>query len=376
MKKIIGLGFAAIALCAFRFGTVDLGHDAAQQAQDQATTTAAAAAAAAPVAKGSRSLGMAVDTAQDGDFDGAFQRAHNGGADTTSLTVFWDDLETSSSPVTFNPAVNNLAIANAYYPPKSTAVVLVIPVIDTVRRRMPPDLIGLPLNNPAVINRFKLLLDYVFTQIPDLTLAGLSIGNEVDGVLSTSSDWGDYINFYIAVSAYAHTKRPGLKVGVKATLPGLTQKQVLNLIVLNSKTDAVFATYYPLNADFSVKDPSAVKTDVDALCGWYSGREVDFLEAGYPSGAPTHSSDAAQATFVRNMFSSWDAHAGQIRIVNFVGLTDASPQQISDYQTYYGISDPIFLSYLGTLGLRTWPGAGANKPAFDAFTQEAHRRGW
>jgi hypothetical protein len=40
------------------------------------------------------------------------------------------------------------------------------------------------------------------------------------------------------------------------------------------------------------------------------------------------------------------------------------------------VSDPTFLSYLGTLGLRTHAGSGTDKPAFAALMAQAKARGW
>ncbi len=99
-------------------------------------------------------------------------------------------------------------------------------------------------------------------------------------------------------------------------------------------------------------------------------------EAGYPSGADCGSSPERQKEFVKQMFATWDAHAEQVKLVMFVWLHDLSVQDVEHYRTYNGISDKAFLSYLGTLGLRTHGGDGTDKPAFLALKAHAEARGW
>jgi len=53
---------------------------------------------------------------------------------------------------------------------------------------MPADLAGTPFDDPAFIQRFKALLDYVLAQIPDLQLTSLAIGNEIDGYLGADKE--------------------------------------------------------------------------------------------------------------------------------------------------------------------------------------------
>ena len=43
---------------------------------------------------------------------------------------------------------------------------------------------------------------------------------------------------------------------------------------------------------------------------------------------------------------------------------------------YYGITDTIFTEYLRTLGVRTYPGNGTNKVAYEAIKCELNVRNW
>lgn len=326
-----------------------------------------------PEPRGARSFGLAVGPAEDGDYDGAFDKAVAIGMNVTSLSLGWDEIEVSPG-VFDNPF---LAIAEAYYPPNGIGVVLALSPIDTNVLRVPADLVGLPFDDPAVIARFDALIDWVFTQIPTLDLPALSIGNEVDAWLGTDATlWAQYHAFFTAVRAHVLSVRPGLNVGVKATFRGLTGAAQTFLADLDADADSIFATYYPLATDFTVLPTTAVRADLDDLCALYPGRAIELLEFGAPSSALLVSSEAVQALFVEALFGAWDAHASQIPLVVFDWQTDVSPAQLSQFEAYYGISDPNFLAYLGTLGLRTWPGSGTDKLGWTTLATELLIRGW
>jgi hypothetical protein len=135
-------------------------------------------------------------------------------------------------------------------------------------------------------------------------------------------------------------------------------------------------TYYPLQSDFTVRDPGVVHADFDRVLSLYPGRPVIFTEAGYPSSPDCSSSEEKQAAFVRNIFRAWDAHADQIRGVAFLWLHDISPESVATLTSYYGLHARGFRGYLSSLGMRTYPGVGRDKPAFAALAEEAKARGW
>jgi len=86
------------------------------------------------------------------------------------------------------------------------------------------------------------------------------------------------------------------------------------------------------------------------------------------------SSEAMQASFVRSVFAAWDTLPTRIPVVNVNWLTDVSAATLAQWEAYYGLSDPAFLGFLGSLGLRT--SAPVEKQAFGALVDEAVARGW
>ncbi len=323
--------------------------------------------------KGNRILSIDVTVAGDADYDGAFTTATSAGMQVTSLPLNWGDLETA--PGIYDNTL--LAIADAYYPPKGVAISLSLRTINTNQKEVPADLANTNFDDPVMISRFKQFLDFVFTQIPNLTLNSLSIGNEIDAYLGTdTTKWTQYRTFYDAVSTYARTKRTNLKVGTKSTFAGISNIARTELAALNNSSDVVMVTYYPLNTDFTVKDLVVIANDFQTLVNLYPGKPVYLMELGYPSGTLCNSSDSKQSEFISKVFETWDTYRDEIPMISFTWLNDLSPQAVQDLTTYYGINDPIFSEYLATLGLRTHAGPGSDKPAFTTFKEQANKRGW
>jgi hypothetical protein len=323
--------------------------------------------------RGTRILGLHVSEAADKDFGRAFAQARKTGFQALGLSVHWDDLE--PQPGEYKDTW--LAIANAFYAPNKIQVSLVIGTLDTARNRMPKDLQDKSFDDPVVVKRFRKLLDWVFTQIPDLQLTSVGIGNEVDGVLGTDKDkWAAYTRFFEAARTHIRKSHRKVPVGSVVMYGGHSGEAKAYARRLNKHADVVLVTYYPLDEKFQVRDPKHVHEVCDTLVKTYPNKPIHLAEIGCPSGTRVGSSEAKQAEFVREMFKAWDTHAKSIPLMSYCWLTDTSKASLEIYAKYYGSADPRFLDYLATLGLRTHEGHGVDKPAFVAFQEEARARGW
>jgi hypothetical protein len=325
-----------------------------------------------PVPKGDRVIGIHVQPPQDNDYDAAIAQAQSFGTTSVPFFATWASLETS--PGVFDASL--LAIVNAYYPAKGLKNSFTIAPINTNVLEVPADLVGTAWDHPTMIARFNALQDFIFAQIPAVTLTAYCIGNEVDATLSTAPAVAAYKTFYEAARAHARTLRPGLKVGVTMTMFGLLGSSSALYASLNAASDVVAVTYYPLNPDFTVKAPDQVQTDIDALMLQYPATPVFMKEIGYPSSATCGSSEELQRQFVVEVFKAWDRHAARIPLLYFFLLSEWSQAQVDQLALYYGAATPEFKEFLRTLGLRTYAGAGADKPAFSRLQLEAHARGW
>lgn len=322
------------------------------------------------VKKGDRLLGISI-TEGRGGFDESFNTIKDVGAQFIELPLNWDDIE--KSPGTYGNQFLN--IANMYYPATHTKVLLTINPIDTNVLHLPEDLTDRDFDDPEVIERYKRLMDYVFSQIPDLELVAISIGNEIDAYLCEDiGKWDQYQKFFKETGDYIRDNKAAIKIGCKTTFEATTEKNEKEIKILNKSSDVIMVNYYPLNADFSVKDPSVVQSDIDMLTSLYTDEILYITEAGYPSSSHLGSSDKMQRQFIKEIFKAWDKHRLQIKLVDFVWLHDLCQSEVDIFVEYYGVSARNFTEFLRTLGLQTYD--GKDKQAFIALKAEAEIRGW
>jgi hypothetical protein len=321
---------------------------------------------------GGRLLGIDITQSQSGTYDDAFNIVKSIGNEFVTLTLDWDMVEIS--PGEYDDTW--LDVANLYYPAQGMKLALILSSADTVNDRRPSDLRLLAWNNVSVVQRYKHLIDHALSRLPAVDLMLLSIGSEVDVFLGADTEkWTEYTDFYNQTSAYVKTKVSAqTTVGIKTTFDGTVTNRTSLVQMLNTNSEAIFITYYPLNANFTVKNPDVVIADFASLIALYPGRKILFLEAGYPSGTLCESSEELQRRFVVNMFSAWDAYDDIVTAVNFEWLHDLTQSQVDMYAGYFGIPDPRFKEYLKTLGLRY--SNGSEKAAFVELATQADARGW
>lgn len=168
--------------------------------------------------KGNRLLGIDVNPASDGNYDAAFQLAKQAGMEHVGLFLQWSVLETA--PGVYDDTL--LDITSAYYPSQGIKLDLTLAVVNTTRKEFPADLANEPFDDPAVIERFKQLLDHVLAKTATIELGPLNIGSEYDVLFGTDAkQWQQFQTFYEEIAAYVHSKRPDLKIAVEATFNAL-----------------------------------------------------------------------------------------------------------------------------------------------------------
>jgi hypothetical protein len=161
----------------------------------------------------------------------------------------------------------------------------------------------------------------------------MSVGTEVDSHLAPA-DYSAYKVFFEAARQNARALwGSALAVGTAVTwgslaTPGPIQAAILDL---DEHADRVLTTYYPINGDFTVKDPYAgpvadiyaalLAVDGDPRT---RGRTLDLIEIGYPTSAALNSSQAKQQVFISTMFGIWDAYVPRINTLVVNWETDLS----------------------------------------------------
>ncbi len=133
--------------------------------------------------------------------------------------------------------------------------------------------------------------------------------------------------------------------------------------------------YYLMDSEFKVLAPLSVYNDFNIMVNAFPGRTIWLTEVGYQSGSEfCQSSENQQAGFYHELFTAWDSHRHEMRYLMVDWLHDPSPQQLAQWEVFYGSSNPAFLEYLGTLGLRTHQ--GEDKNAWVQLLAETGARGW
>jgi hypothetical protein len=218
-------------------------------------------------------------------------------------------------------------------------------------------------------------LDFVLTHTSNLELSSLNIGCEYDVYFGVDAlQWADFLVFYEEAVSHIKSTEPDLLVATESTFEGTVAYARQHIEALHQFSDIVGVSYYGLQENDDVKDPSAVHTDFSALVDLYPDKPIFFYQFGYPSSASLNSSEEKQEQFIFETFRAWDRYAPRIQMIDFTWLHDKSQKEVQQFAEYYGIWDPKFLEFLATLGLRTYD--GQDKPAFEALQTAARARGW
>ncbi len=329
------------------------------------------------VPKGERIIGIDIlDLTETNTFDQNILLAKELGIQFIGLHLPWNLIELESGEYV-DPG-NALELLSYFAEINDLKFSLTIRPIDIVGKTIPLDLEERRFNDPVLIDRFKAMLDFVFSVVNPSVLLNVQIGNEIDGYdLSSEPDtfWKDYGVFLNAVTLYIHSVDDNLPVGFTGTLKGLINNpETFNQLLEN--VDVLGVTYYPLNNDFSVGEPNRVYNDFALLTADYPNATIYLQEVGYQSSSENNSSEAKQAMFYSNLFDAWDQHSDAIKTINIVRLNDLSIEVAIRNAGPYGLSNNEFLEYLRTLGIRTFDNNGSNKEAFDVIKNCMSARGW
>jgi len=324
--------------------------------------------------KGNRILFIKANMGSEGDYEALFNESLEAGNETQVLPQDWRDLETS--PGKFEPKVNLLAIANAYYPARKIPIHITIRPVHTSQKVVPEDLVNKALDDPQTIERFKKLLDWIAAQVPNVKLTSLTIGSEVDIFMwGNPKLWESWTNFYAAVAPYARKKFPGTLISCETTHAAFIGSDLERVHKLHQHSDAIGISYYPIKGKLSgVKPPQAVHDDFEKIVSAIPKKPIIYYQIGYPSSTALGSSLEKQAAFITETFSAWDTHADRILMLNFQWMHEAPDFGVDQYVEYYKYDTTAFRDFLGSLGLQSW--TGEPKPSWKILKQEAKIRGF
>ena len=311
-----------------------------------------------------------IPPATGADFIAAFDLAYAAGARGQLIAATWRELEPTAGALDMSPLVSQLD----YVPGRMSTVYVGIQLINTVAKEVPADLADTAFDAPAMRERFHALIDALSAALPG-RVTYLSIGNEVDGYLQQTNQWTQYRTFYEDALDYAHTTMPGVRVGVTGGFDGVVGSSRVQMAALNTRSDVVMLTYYPLGTGFQVGAPTRARTDFPAILAAAGAKPVLIQELGYPASPLLGSSDEMQAEFFADAIDQWSRIDGaRMPYVNLFLLHDFTEEECHAFGDYYGIPDNAqFEAYLCTLGLRH--ADGTPRPAWQAVVTAVREAG-
>ncbi|MAR90501.1 MAG: hypothetical protein CML06_06430 [Pseudomonadales bacterium] len=299
----------------------------------------------------------------------ARERVLDAGATGQFLSYRWSELEPRVGQYD-SVALGQFADAMAAAEQTGLTQLVGLQLINTVTREVPAELEATAWDDPAMIAAFQGLLDQL---VPHMTgrVRYLSLGNEVDGYFGAGrmTELTAYAGFFQAARSYLAGPLPDTALGITITAGAWLGPDVQSWLDLTQSSDVIITTYYPLQADFTVRPPAAPAADFPALLALVPDKPWVLQEVGYPASPISQSSEALQAEFVRQVFSTWGQYQDRIRFLNFFLLHDFSSELVDSFMVYYGVNEPTFRAYLDSLGLRN--ADDTDKAAWPVLVEEA-----
>lgn len=334
-----------------------------------------------PIAQGTRVLGLDVKEVPSVTYALAYDQAITLGVREVSVSLDWSILE----PTTGNYDKTLPDIIDAFYPIQTGDLTLVLRPLDTPGPSLPAGLTGLAYDDPAVISAFLNFLTNLHNRLPNLNASGrlkwIHVGNEVDAYLgSDTARWAQWNVFFNAAktrieSLWGTSVEVSSIIQFSALSNTATHNLYLNLL---PQLDSAALTYYPLNADFTMRPPSTVTTDFNFMVNNIPGKSILLQECGYPSSTVNNSSETLQADYVSAVFDAWDKHIDRIHLIDFAWQYDVSMSKVDQWVIDFGMTgqpnENIFRQYLATLGLSNYD--SSEKVALQRLREELQARGW
>ncbi len=333
------------------------------------------------VQRGDRMLSIDVSLPEDDDFIAAYDEAMLTDMDNIKLSFDWSMLEDGTKDGGGDPIYDMSvpAIAEAFYPAKGMPVSIFIRPVHINIKPVPSDLTATDFDNATMIQRFKDLLDELFTTMPTAEIQSLIIGSEIDIYFGNDdAAWDKYITFFDAVATYARAQRPGTLVGSEVTYNFYDESSFDKWLELNTYADFIGISYYGIDyTNQNGKSMGQIRDDFDDMVAKHPGNQDIYIpQLGYPSAASLNSSEEKQAKFINTVFKAWDEHHKRIKLINFTWMHEWDATAISDFMAEIGVSDANLEAFLGSIGLRYWSGSGSDKLAWPRLKKRAAERGW
>jgi hypothetical protein len=308
------------------------------------------------------SLNLLAGESGNGAIEAHFLQARQAGVSIVYISPKWNEIETAAHVFSFASVDGDVDRAVRSQLP----VVCDFRVIDTNRRSMPADLQNRNFDDAEMRTRLLAALDAL---VPHLRgrAQWVMIGNEIDPYFREHrKEIAAYSRLFAEGSRHLKQLAPGVLVSATVTAGGLDEIGGA-LRPIYEQSDFIGLTYYPLNADFTMRAPETVNSDFDRMIAAARGKPILLQEVGYPSSPNNDSSDERQAQFIQAVFDNLRSHRSSLIAANFFLMSDFSDDWVNMFSKYYKSNNDRFKSYLKTLGM--FDDHGRAKPSWEVFTR-------
>ncbi|MBN9657928.1 MAG: hypothetical protein J0H49_07105 [Acidobacteria bacterium] len=296
--------------------------------------------------------------------DRRFSMSVNAGMTMTFLHPKWDELEPRGGDYTFDQVEFRRSLADK----NNIPILLNLRMIDGPNRAMPSQYRNWKFDDPRLTAKLQELLRR-FSPAFRRRVKWVSIGNEVDHYFeSHKNEIQAYSTLISNVLPTVRELFPGAPFTVNFSDQRLGDFDRYYKPIL-SQVDFYSYNYYPINADFTFRDPAGSRGDLERMIAAAGQKPVFFQELGYSSSTKLGSSEDKQAQFIQVVFDTLRQHPGRIIGANFNWMSDLPDSVVDQLSRYYKTNGENFKQFLGTLGWFTKE--GKPKKAWSTFQQVA-----
>jgi len=309
-----------------------------------------------------------------GDYQQALSLARSNGVQLSHYYVQWGEIE--KSPGVYDWTVPDYVFEATYLEDLQLSVVVNV-IHTSVIGRVPPDLEGVPFDDPAFATRLSQFLA-TFADRYAGRLNYLSIGNEVNIYFGIHRD---EIEAYAAVfdqaRAAIHQHQPDLPVGMVFAYHDAERQGTLDVVQTLNRGDFIAFTLYLYNEGFRFTRPTSLIGEyLDKMLDLAGETPMAVVEIGWSTADSLEGTEADQAEYVHQVFSGLKDRKEDIRFISWFILHDTHREGCYDQAlTFFepGLEpDPAsmdtFVTFLCHFGLRH--ADGTPKQAWDVWVQE------
>jgi hypothetical protein len=276
----------------------------------------------------------------------SFEMSNRAGANLIFVGPKWSDIEPSPGRYNFGEIDERVKLAESY----NASILLNIRIVDTSAKSVPNAYKQWNWDDPQMRQK---LTDLIGALGPRLKgrCRWVTIGNEVNEYFSSHRGEIDaYARLMTNLTLTMRSAFPGLPFSVNFTSTAIGDLHGKFQPIV-SHVDFYSINYYPIDADFRVRDPGTCGPELQRILDAVSDRPLVFQELGYPSSSALGSSEEKQAQFLTTVFAFLRGNRSKVRAVNFNWRGDLPDSVVRELSSYYKLGDSgNFKEFLATLG--------------------------